>query len=368
MTSKKPVNMTGRYPQSRLSGQILLLAMALLLLDPGCAPSGDKKSSDTPPVSVRVHQVAEKEYKIPVRVTGLLGTTTEMKLSFKTGGIISLINVREGSSVEKGHVLAVLDLSEIRAQVNQAKIGLEKANRDMQRAGNLYRDSVATLEQYQNARSAYELAKAQKQIADFNLLHSSIKAPSDGRIQKILVEASELIGPGHPAILFASTEDDWVVRAALADKDIVRFSIGDSALIMMDAFPGASFRAEVTELGSIADPVTGTYETELLIPEAHPQFRTGFFCRAEILPNRLNRSLVLPVEAIQDASDNHAVVFLLEDGRAKKRQIRTGKILEDEVVVLDGLVEGDRVITDGARYLKDGDEVLQTGNPIKNQP
>ena len=126
----------------------------------------------------------EQEYKIPVVTTGLLGTAREMKLSFKTGGIIKEIKVREGQSCTKGEVLASLDLSEISAQVNQARIASEKAYRDLNRARNLYRDSVVTLEQYQNARSAYELAKNQKDIADFNLRHSMIKAPSDGKIHE----------------------------------------------------------------------------------------------------------------------------------------------------------------------------------------
>ncbi len=71
-------------------------------------------------LNLRSHEM----YKIPVRATGLLSTTTEMKLSFKTGGIIKQINVREGRSVRRGEVLAVLDLSEVKAQVNQARIGL----------------------------------------------------------------------------------------------------------------------------------------------------------------------------------------------------------------------------------------------------
>ena len=77
------------------------------------------------------------EYKIPVRVTGLLSTKTEMKLSFKTGGIIKQINVKEGQTVAGGQLLAVLDLSEVSAQVNLARIGFEKSQRDLTRAGNL---------------------------------------------------------------------------------------------------------------------------------------------------------------------------------------------------------------------------------------
>jgi RND family efflux transporter MFP subunit len=331
--------------------------VGLLILASACKPADQKEIPESKTTKVRTQSVTYREYKMPVRATGMLSTATEMKLSFKTGGIIGQINVREGTSVKRGEALAELDLSEIRAQVNQANIGLEKSRRDLTRARNLYRDSVATLEQYQNAESAWEVAKSQVQIAEFNLEHSRIKAPSDGKIQKILVETSEVIGPGYPAILFASTENDWVVRASLTDKDIVRLSLGDSALVFMDAFPGNPFKAEIIELGTVADPVTATYETELLILRSRPGFRTGFISRAEIYPGEVKRSLVLPLHALIDATDNRAFIFVLKEGMAEKRMIRTGAILGEEVVVLEGLSEGEEVITDGAKYLREGSEV-----------
>jgi multidrug efflux system membrane fusion protein len=331
----------------------VLSALALV----ACGPVEREKEEVEKPVRVKVRAVEIKEFRIPVRATGILGTATEMKLSFKTGGIIREVHVGEGVSVARGEVLAVLDLSEITAQVNQARIGLEKAERDLERAANLYQDSVVTLEQYQNARSAYELAKSQKSVADFNLQHSRIIAPANGKVQKVLVETNEVIGPGYPAILFASTENDWVVRAALTDKDIVRLSIGDSARIRMDAFPNVDFSAIVTELGSVADPVTGSYEVELLLQETLPQFRTGFFSRVEIFPAGLEHSMVVPIESLIDASDRDATVFIYDQGRARLRRIETGLILGAEVVVTLGLEPGDLVITDGARYLKDDMEV-----------
>ncbi len=339
-----------------MSFRYISTAIFLLLLA-GCKPAEQKSQVINNTVIIRVRTVELREYKIPVRTTGLLSTRTVMNLSFKTGGIIKQINVREGQSVARGHILAVLDLSEVRAKVNQARIGLEKSNRDLSRSRNLYNDSVATLEQYQNAMSAFELARSLKQVADFNLLHSQIIAPSGGTIQKIVAETNEMIAPGHPAILFASTENDWVVRSALTDKDIVILSLGDSAEITMDAFPGTVFRAVVTELGTIADPVTGTYEAELMIPHALPQFRSGFISRVQIYPSDTNRSMVVPIEALLDASDHAAIVYTFKDGEATKKRIRTGMILDDAIVVMEGLEEGEMVITEGARYLRKDSKV-----------
>lgn len=355
-----------------MDNYIVICIVLFLFLMGGCMAPEQKSQLESKAISVKVCQVEEMDYQIPVRVTGALGTTTQMKLSFKTGGIIDQMNVKEGTAVSKGEVLAVLDLSEIRAHVNQAHIGLEKSRRDMNRALNLYRDSVATLEQYQNAQSAFELARAQKQIADFNLQHSRIEAPSDGRIMKILVETNEVIGSGYPAILFASTENDWVVRASLTDKDIVKLLIGDSALIIMDAFPGTKFRAQVSELASVADPVTGTYESELMVLQAHPQFRTGFFSRAEIYPAVICRSLAVPIEALMDASDQKAHVFVYEEtgvqGTVSKRILKTGRIIGEKVVVVEGLDEGEWIVTEGAKYLRADDEVIALNYREREKP
>jgi len=337
--------------------QILIYACGLLIVFSGCKQADQQESETNKAIRVGIQTAEFKEYKIPVRAAGLLSTATEMKLSFKTGGIVKRLHVREGSAVKRGEVLVELDLSEIRAQVNQAHIGFEKASRELTRAKNLYRDSVVTLEQCQNAESAWEFAKSQVQIAEFNLKHSRITAPSDGKIQKILVEASEVIGAGYPAILFASTEDDWVVRAALTDKDVVRLTLGNSAKVYMDAYPEIPFKAIVTELGTVADPVTATYEVELLIIKAMSGFRTGFISRAEIYPATVNRSLVLPIHSLIDATDNRAFIFVHQDGKVDKRRVRTGTILGEEVVVLEGLGEGEEVITDGAKYLRQGSEV-----------
>lgn len=343
------------------------LAFILIMLI-GCEPQPKKEIATDKPINVRVQSVESLAYKIPVRTIGRLSTTTEMKLSFKTGGIVKQLNVREGEAVKRGEILARLDLSEIQAQAIQADIGLEKAQRDQTRAGNLYRDSVVTLEQYQNAESAFELAKAQKRIADFNLEYSQIRAPSDGKILKLFVESSEIIAPGFPAIVFASTENDWVVRVSVTDKDIVKLALGNSASVSMDPFPGTVFKAIVNELGTVADPVTGTYEAELIIMNPRKEFRTGYISRVDIYPRQLLNSLVVPIEALLDASDKTAHVYMYEDGLAKKRRIRTGTILKNRVVVLDGISEGELIITEGAKYLSGNKQVHALNLKDPSQP
>jgi RND family efflux transporter MFP subunit len=354
--------------EHNMKTKIWVIPALLIAIAAGCEPSQQKKPAVSTVIHISVQPVEMTEYRIPVRTTGLLETTTQVKLSFKTGGIIDQLEVKEGTSVSRGEVLARLDLSEIRAQVNQANIGYDMASRDLARAKNLYNDSVVTLEQYQNARSAFDLAKAKKQIADFNLKHSQIRAPSEGKIMKILVESNEMIGPGHPAILFGSTEGDWVVRSQLTDKDIVRLSLGDSGVVTMDAFPGITFESEVTELATVADPVTGTYEAELRILTSHPQFRTGFISRVRIFPAGSSRSLIVPMESLLEANDRDAHVFVYVNGTVTRKRVRLGPIVGNAAVITDGLTEGELVVTRGAKYLRVGSEVNLVDPPENDTP
>jgi len=296
-------------------------------------------------------------YREPVRSTGILSTRTEIKMSFKTGGIVQHIHVRDGQFVEKGTVLASLDLSEINARTSQASLAAEKAMRDFRRASNLYFDSVVTLETLQNARTALELAQSEEKIADFNLKHSRIVAPADGRVQKVLTENGEMIAPGQPALLFAATGNNWVVRTPLPDKDIVKFTPGDAANITIDAFPNDSFAASVLEVGSFADPFTGTFEVELLLENEHPGFRTGFVARVELYPSYVISGYWLPMTALHDLEERRGKIFVLDGSRAVEREITTGPIYKEGIIVTGGLEGTDLVIAEGSAFLQDGQQV-----------
>ncbi|NJK86041.1 MAG: biotin/lipoyl-binding protein [Bacteroidales bacterium] len=103
-------------------------------------------------IKVGVRKIGEEYIYLPVRTSGRLTAESEQKLSFRTGGIIKRILVKEGQEVSPGETIAELNLSEIKPQVSMARQAFDKASRDLQRAENLFNDSVATLEMFQNAK------------------------------------------------------------------------------------------------------------------------------------------------------------------------------------------------------------------------
>ena len=163
-------------------------------------------------------------------------------LAFKTGGVINRVLVKEGDPVRKGQLLATLDLTEINALVAQARFGYEKAQRDFQRVTNLYRDSVATLEQLQNTETALAVAKEQLEAATFNRSFSEIHSPSNGYVLRKYVNAGQVVGVGDPILLTnAAVGNNWILKIGVSDKQWASIKINDKATIAIDAFPDRSF-------------------------------------------------------------------------------------------------------------------------------
>ncbi|MFC2112463.1 efflux RND transporter periplasmic adaptor subunit [Bacteroidota bacterium] len=335
--------------------------MSLFILLTACK-TGQKEESTIPPVGVRIQVVSNSDYVAPVRCTGKLSTKTESKLSFKTGGIIHRIMADEGQSVKKGQLLAELNLEEIRSKVRQAELVLKKAERDHQRAENLYVDSVVTLEQFENARTALDVARANDRIARFNMKYSAIHAPADGKILKRIAETNEIIAPGHPVFLFASTQNDWVVRANLTDRDVIRVQMLDSARILFDAYKDEVFMGLISEIGTASDPYTGTYEVEIQLLRKPEKLISGFIARINIFPGDKKERIIIPYESLLNGAGLTGYVYVVEDGSPIRRKIQIGSFADQGIIVESGLVEGEKVVVEGTQYLREGSpiEIIET--------
>ncbi len=304
-------------------------------------------------LKVKVANVKFKKVPIPVHTSGRISTSSVVKLSFKIGGIVDKIYVNEGQPVKKGELLARLDLSEIKANVSQAKSGFAKAKRDYKRAKKLFKDDVATLEQLQDAETAYHVLKEKLKIAEFNKVHSSIVAPADGNILKQMAEENELIGQGMPVFIFGSGNNDWIIRLGVIDRDIIRLQLGDKAVVHVDAYPEVKLHAKVTEIGQAANPVNQTFEVELSITPNKYKLIAGFIARVDIVPSNAKSYHVIPIESIIEADKKSGYIYEPIDSgtRVKKIRVKIAHILRDRLAVSSGLENVERVITEGASYM-----------------
>ena len=314
---------------------------------------------EIPAIPVQTSHIEYKNITIPVHTSGILSSPENIKLAFKIGGIVDRIFVDEGESIKKGQVLAKLDLTEINAQVQQAQSGLEKWQRDFDRAQRLYNDGAATREQFQNAQTGLDVAQSQLKIAEFNLHYATIKAPASGKILKRFVEQGEIVGAGLPIFVFGSQNKSWIIRCGLADKDIVQLTIGDSAYVSFSAFPDKKYSAQVSELAENADPVNSTFEVELAL-STNDKLISGFVGSVDIFPSHTEKMCLVSINALVEADGQFGFVFTIKNNIAKKIPVTTGKIIDDQIVINSGLENIEHIVTIGAPYLQDGSKVKVT--------
>ncbi len=325
--------------------QVIYFFLILILLSCNNSKQNNADTGNNKKTSIQAKYYSPVDYAETIYASGIISSKQEIKLSFKTGGIIDKIFVNEGDYVKKQQILAQLKLDEISAKVNQARLALDKAKRDFNRAKNLYNDSVATLEQFQNAQSALNYAKTNMQIADFNLKHSVIYAPSNGKILKIINKENEIVGTGFPVFYFGSKTQEWIVKTNISDKDIIKIKLGDTAKIYTDAYPDTFFVATVSEISKMADPYTGTFNCELQIINKTKKLITGFIVSAEIKTSSNKKVFKLPYSLLIDADNKTGYIYLLVNDKPKKTKVNIIKIEDNDIVVTGDSLSKYKIIT-----------------------
>lgn len=332
--------------------------LAIVVLLAACDRSTEPVA--LPGAPVRVAKSTMGPAAPQIEASGLVGRQDEVGLSFKTGGIIRSIPVKEGIRVRQGQVLAELELDEVSAQFEQARELALKAERDLERGERLHAEQVISEEALEGLRTQATLARAARSAAQFNLGFSVIRAPRDGVLLRRLAEERELVPPGQPVVVFGSADRGYVVRLALSDREIVRVALDDRALVSIDAFPDRQFGARVTEVSSAADPRNGLFPIEIrLDPTPVETLASGLVAKVQIDPASRRRTMLtyIPIAALVDGRRDRASVFTIEGDRAQRRDVRIAFIAGDAVALHEGLEVGESVITEGALYLQDGETI-----------
>jgi RND family efflux transporter MFP subunit len=333
----------------------LLIAVTAAVLT-GCNGNSQAAGVVDEAIAVKLQPVSTTQYAPVLKYSGSMASTSEARLSFKIGGIISKIYVKEGDHVVKGQLLATLDLTEINAQVQQAAQGVEKVQRDVNRVKNLYNDTVATLEQVQNANTQLQVAEESLRIARFNQQYAQIRAAESGIILKKLMNEGELANSGAPVFTFNGTAgNDWVIRFGVSDKDWAVLKKGEKASVEIDAYPNKTFTGIITEIAQGADAASGTYEIEVKVLPGNARFAAGLFSTVRLQPATEQTVTMVPVEALTEATDKTGYVYTVNaDGKTVTKNKVTIAFLENnKAAIVSGLDGVQEVITEGVGYLTD---------------
>ncbi len=327
-------------------------ALAALLALSGCGQDVVPVKAEAQPVRVIV--VGNDSIASSDAATGLVGSQEEFRLGFKTGGLISRMLVEAGDSVRAGQTLATLDTTETDAQVRQVSESLNKAKRDAERADKLFKQGVLAEQVAQDARTQVAMMESNLSAARFNRQQAVIVAPANGVVLQRLAEAREVTAPGAPVLVVSRADQGWVLRVGLNDQAATRVKVGDAARIRLNAYPGQSLNSRVKEIGAASDPRTGTITVTLTLPNnAGLKYIAGQVGEAQLQSSSADtQRLTVPLSAVLEGNGHHAKVYVIDgQSKAQLKAIETGAIQENRVVVMAGLQNGERVVSEGAAWL-----------------
>lgn len=338
----------------------LLLSISFVLSMMSCTEGPKKEKAAIPAaderIPVRVMTISSGNHLAAINCSGQFTTEDETFLSFKTGGLIESILAKEGEYVRKGQILAKLNLTEIQAATNQAHIAYEKAKRDQKRAKNLFQDSVATLEQVQNAGSMLEIATQNLRAVEFNKQFSVIRAQSDGYILSKMANQGQIVGPGTPIFQTnGAGAKKWLLKVNLSDEEWSQCAENDSAIIQINLSNTQIYPAKLLRKMASSNPLNGAFQVQLeFIGEVPENIASGLFAKAQIFPRTNNKTWEIPYAALLDGNNNTGYVFTTNDGKtAKKQAVIIDRFDRDQIYISKGLENAGSLIISGNAYLKD---------------
>ncbi len=326
------------------------LASALFAL---AACSGDVNAPSATPDTplVDVVSVQPSSAAGAVRASGLVGYRREPPLAFAAPGVVISIEVDAGDLVRRGQRLATLRRTSVGANADEAALARANAERDLARAEDLFARGFVSQARLDEARLAVE------RMRDF----SALTAPSDGVILRRSAEPSQTLSAGSPVLVLGETGSGIVVRAPLASADAARVHVGDAAEIRLAEFDREAITGRVTRVGAKGDASTGAFEVEVETADA-TRLRSGMVAQVIITPawptDNVRAAILVPTLSLLDARADQGVVFVVDENSiARRRAVRTAGVTQDGVIVLEGLTAGERVISAGAAYVRDGEAV-----------
>ncbi|HHJ11200.1 MAG TPA: efflux RND transporter periplasmic adaptor subunit [Bacteroidetes bacterium] len=274
----------------------------------------------------------------------------EVNLAPASPGKIEKIVVDVSDKVRKGQVLVFMD----RTNLEQAKINLMNLETNFRRLDTLKKTNSIAEQQYDQAKTAYEAAKASYK---FLLDNTLLRAPFDGIISGKYFENGEIYS-GAPiptvgkAAVLSLVQINYL--KAVVNVEAAYFPVvkkGLKAEITSDIYPGQVYTGTVYRKHPTIDPATKTFTVEIKVPNNNLDLRPGMFARVKLNMGQAKALLIPTIAIIKQIGTNDKYVFVNNRNRAEKRLIKPGRVYDDQTEILKGLREGDELIIEGQNKL-----------------
>ncbi|MGC9325180.1 MAG: efflux RND transporter periplasmic adaptor subunit [Desulfomonilia bacterium] len=352
------------------TGILIAVSCGLSACRNDAQPSSPESSSvESLRPEVIVHTVKEGPIFKTYLVLGSVLANDTARITSKVSGRIKRVSVDEGDRVQQGDLLLLIDPADYEreyehstALMNQARVTLERAQRDLARMENLFTSNAVSEQTYQDAVTARDLAQYQydqaasaQKMARQNLEECRLSAPIEGMITSKFVNEGELIGPHSPAFVIMQM-DPVKVEVDLPEEIYSFIQVGNKSLLTVDALPQESFTGTITKVYPTVDTNSRTFKATITLNNPDLKLRSGMSARARVVQKARKNTLPVPKASIIPGEEGH-YLYRLEGDSVERVQVRLGIEGDDVYEVVAGLREGDTVVIRGITGLVDGMKV-----------
>ena len=349
-----------------------------------CSPgtkTESKPESKIDSVSVVIGKVNHGECNQTIFVSGsVVSPDAPSTLTFLVSGKVVFVGPREGDYVKRGQRIAEVDPLDYRlgvaaatATLEQAKVGLRRAEEEYGRMKFLYDSKSLAPNDFEKFKAALDgageqvrQAEANDQLARKRLSDATLYAPISGYISKRLIETGDTAAAGRP--VFEIVELDTVeANVGIPETDVHLVRIGQKVSITFPALPNQSFQGTVRIINVSADPGTRTYMTRIRVPNPEHVIRIGMVAEARIVGDQKIAMMTVPGEAIvrDDQGATMVLVYFPEQRRVYSKRVKIGAFRGAQVEIQEGLSGDESIVVAGQDYLRDGMPVTIATPPSK---
>jgi len=343
-----------------------VLVLAALASVSACSKN-DAKAPEVRPVKSQVVKI--EAVSTNANFSGDVRARYESRLSFRVAGKVSQRVVDVGTRAKKGQLLARLDATDLQLNAAAAQAGLTSAESDLSQAKFDYdrfkqmhdKKLVSDIEfanretRYKLALSRFEQARAQATVGENQADYASLLADSDGVITENFAEVGQVVNAGQPVMTLAR-EGEREVKISVPESRVDELKTAQQITITLWAMPDTLLSGSVREIAPNSDPVTRTYDVRIRVADAPKEMRLGMTASVN-LKGAASKAVKLPLSSIYQIDKQPQVWIVGSDNTVQLRAVQVGTFAENDILVLSGLTEGERVVTAGVNRLVAGQTV-----------
>ncbi|MBI3501472.1 MAG: efflux RND transporter periplasmic adaptor subunit [Bacteroidetes bacterium] len=303
--------------------------------------------------TVELTALVPRTFNNYIDVQGKVDADENVSVNAEMGGTVSKINVKAGDEVHSGQVMAELDSKAMQQGLAELQSGLELANTMYEKQKNLWEQKIGTELQYLQAKNQKEslekkLASLQQQIE-----MTKIKSPIDGTVDAVDIKLGQATMPGLPAIRVVNM-NSLKVKAEVAESYAAKIKNGNDVEII---FPDMNdtVKTKISYAAKVISPLNRTFTVNINL-DNKKDYHPNMVAVVKIIDYSNPKAFIAPVSVVQHAEEGD-FVFVADANKAKKVRVKVGKTYNGNSEIVEGLKEGDKLITKGFQELNEGEEI-----------